>query len=84
MNVLPLPTLYRAVVAAASAVTGAAAYAVTVASSDPSAVAAVAAVAAASAVTVAASADIHCSDRSYFVAVAPILGQIPGQMLLTI
>jgi hypothetical protein len=40
-------------------------------------------VAAASAVTVAASADIHCSDQSYFVAVVPILGQIPGQMLLT-
>lgn len=67
-----------AFVAAASAVTGAAAGTVTVASSHPSTVVDVAAV---SAVTVAALADIHCSDRSYFVAVAPLLGQIPGQML---
>lgn len=67
--------------AAASAVTVAAAYAVTVAASAPSTLADVAAV---SAVTVAVSADIHCPDRSYFVAVAPTLGQIPEQILLTI
>ena len=66
---------------AVSAAMGAAADTVTVASSDPSTAAVAAAV---SPVTVAASADIHCSDRSYFVAVAPPFGQLPGQMLPTI
>ena len=70
-----------AFVAAAFAATVAAADPVIAASSDLSTIAGVAA---ASGVTVAASAGIHRSDRSYFVAVAPILGQIPGQMLLTI
>ena len=73
-------TLYR-VFAAASAVTGAAADAATVASSDPSTAPHVAV---ASAVIFAASADIHCFDQSYFVAVAPMFDQILGQMLLTI
>ena len=73
-------TLYR-VFAAASAVIGAAADAVTVASSDPSTAPDVAV---ASAAIFAASADIHCFDQSYSVAVAPVFGQIPGQMLLTI